>query len=271
MNQVFCPGVLDGNLDDLLLVVNDVGNAVNDWYIQTFRSNELVKIILELEFDTWWSESVSFISDPSGNSGQLTSEFLIFIIKGSVFLSTNQDLFDLTSGDTWIVEGLNGGFESDNLVFKFILPKRSSSKPFFQVLDFLLKLDDLIFFFIEKASIVKDALSLFSGVVDSSLQQSIDLMFQKEEPSVVRFFFVSSDNDSWAGAEEILPEFKEGSLQTLKSIGVSISWDDDIFWGGGPVKVDWSLCGTIEAEAVDITAGGLKNLAVSASSNVGHI
>jgi len=30
VNQVFCPSILNGDLDDLLLVVNDVGNAVND-------------------------------------------------------------------------------------------------------------------------------------------------------------------------------------------------------------------------------------------------
>ena len=96
-------------------------------------------------------------------------------------------------------------------------------------------------------------------------------MFQVQKSSVVRLFLVTGDNDSWACTEEILPEFEEGSFQALKCGGVSTSWDDDILSREWPGKVDWSLGGNIDAETVDITAGRLKNLTVSTSSDVGHI
>ena len=139
-------------------------------------------------------------------------------------------------------------------------------------MDFLFQLNDLVFFFIQKSSIIKYSFSFLDIVVNFPLQQSIDLVFQKEESSVESLSFVSSNDNAWAGSEEILFEFKEGSFKSGKGNWICASGDDDVFTWVAPGKVGTSLGWDIDSFSVEVSVAWLLlDGTGSGSSNVWHI
>jgi hypothetical protein len=104
MNQVFGSRILDGNLNNLFSIVNDIGNSVYDGDVKAFRSQELVKVGFVLEFDSSGSESVELGSDQSSEGGELGFKFVVFVIKSAEFLGTDENLFNFSSRNVGIVE-----------------------------------------------------------------------------------------------------------------------------------------------------------------------
>lgn len=82
-------------------------------------------------------------------------------------------------------------------------------------MDLLLKFNNLILLFVEDAGVVQNptGLSLLHAVVDPSLQQSVDLMFEEEDPAFEEFSSVALDDDGFllAAGEELLLELKEST------------------------------------------------------------
>jgi hypothetical protein len=69
--------------------------------------------------------------------------------------------FKAFSGKRTILSRDNLGIELRNFVFKFDFPGTSSAEAFFEVLDFLFKFNDLIFFFVEEICEVEVSCSSF--------------------------------------------------------------------------------------------------------------
>lgn len=84
-----------------------------------------------------------------------------------------------------------------------------------QVLDLLLKFNNLILFFVEDAGVVQDTagLSFLHAVVYPSLQEAVDLVFEEEDPAFEEFSSVALDDDGFllAAGEELLLELKEST------------------------------------------------------------
>lgn len=135
-----------------------------------------------------FSSELRELAVPKGSGSSEVLFVGIEILQGLlVFSVTLKSIFKLFSGVGFISEGEVFGLEGNDFVLELDFSCSSSSQSFFEILDLLLKLNNLGFLFVEESGEVevsRSTLIIDGGVLDSSSEESVKFVFDQEESSI---------------------------------------------------------------------------------------
>lgn len=127
---------------------------------------------------------------------------------------------EFISGQRSVLEGEVLGVELRDFVFEFDFSGACSSESLFEVLDFLFEFNNLVFLFVEEVGEVEVSGSSFEvlgRVLDSSSEESIEFVLEKQEPLVQVGPFFSLDGDDSGSGEIVSLELADGVLESGKN------------------------------------------------------
>ena len=148
-----------------------------------------VQISVELKFVVGvFSSELGELAVPEGSGSSEVLFVGIEILQGLlVFSVTLKSILKFFSGVGFISEGEVFGLEGNDFVLELDFSSSSSSQSFFEILDLLLKLNNLGFLFVEESGEVEvsgSTLIIDGGVLDSSSEESVKFVFDQEESSI---------------------------------------------------------------------------------------
>lgn len=127
---------------------------------------------------------------------------------------------EFISGQRSVLEGEVLSVELRDFVFEFDFSSACSSESLFEVLDFLFEFNNLVFLFVEEVGEVEVSGSSFEvlgRVLDSSSEESIEFVLEKQEPLVQVGPFFSLDGDDSGSGEIVSLELADGVLESGKN------------------------------------------------------
>lgn len=207
VDQVLGSGILNWDFNNLFSEIGKVQNTFNNWNLKAFISQQCAQVRFVLESDTLGSELLELSVYQTWECTQSGSEFAVLLLNLSDLSCSHQKWLNVSSGNVRVLNLSEGCVQSYNLLFKFVFSLWGSSESFFEVLDFLLKFNNLVFLFVKNSSVIHGSVSFFLVLdweVNSSLEKSFNFVFEKKQSSVQLLSFISSNDDFLTSWEELV-------------------------------------------------------------------
>lgn len=229
LDEVLSARVLDRHFDHLVTSLNHTHHTVRDRGLDALTTQQLVQGRLILELDSRGTELIELGLEETAEALKLSSQFGVFFLEGTVLHCSNGESLEFSLGNGRVVDCLEGSTESHDLILQLSFSLSGPAQLLLQVLDPLLKLNDLVLLLVDEERVVEDATGrIGSGRVDLPLHQSVDFRLKEVETLVEFLMLVAVEDKTTTFLAPFSLEVQQDVPEGSEVINVRIARDDDL-------------------------------------------